>query len=287
MTDAVNTVTDATHTNGGSLPGTLYLVGIGPGDHAYLAPAAKKALSDASDWVAYGLYLDLLGELGEGKQHHDRPLGEEIERARLALRLAIEGKSTALISSGDIGIYAMATLVFELLDGEFSAQASQLAVEVVPGISAVQMAAARTGAPLGHDFCTISLSDLLTPWETIEARLHAAGQGDFVTAFYNPVSRQRDWQLARAQQILLGYRPATTPVVVARNLGRSDEQVRITTLAELVPAEVDMLTLVLVGNSESRTLENGRWVYTPRGYRKKLSANRPLANPHDAAEETP
>ncbi|WP_426417042.1 precorrin-3B C(17)-methyltransferase [Aestuariirhabdus sp. LZHN29] len=257
-------------------PCSLYLVGIGPGDPAYLAPAARRALDTCNDWVAYRLYLDLLGPLGDGKQHHDLPLGEEIERARLALKLTLEGRSTALISSGDIGIYAMATLVFELLEGEFSEQANHIQIEVVPGISAVQMAAARAGAPLGHDFCTISLSDLLTPWETIETRLHAAGQGDFVTAFYNPVSRQRDWQLAHAKKVLLDYRPASTPVVIARNLGRDDEKVSFTTLAELDPQRVDMLTLVLVGNSESRMLDNGRWVYTPRGYRKKLNANTAL-----------
>lgn len=254
-----------------SSPPQLFLVGIGPGDARYLPPAAQQALASATDWVGYQLYLDLLGELGAEKKHHSLELGAEIERARLALELAASGKTTALISSGDIGIYAMATLVFELLDNEFAGQLDDLAIEVVPGISAVQMAAARSGAPLGHDFCTISLSDLLTPWETIETRLHAAGQGDFVTAFYNPVSRKRDWQLAKAREILLSYRPPETPVVVARNLGRDTEQVTLTTLNELDPNSVDMLTLVLVGNSESRRLASGRWLYTPRGYAKKLN----------------
>ncbi|MCL6417089.1 precorrin-3B C(17)-methyltransferase [Aestuariirhabdus sp. Z084] len=285
MTNPVTTIGSSKESSSTEKPSRLYLVGIGPGDHAYLAPAAKQALADASDWVAYQLYLDLLAELGTDKKHHDLPLGAEIERARLALELTLRGNTTALISSGDIGIYAMATLVFELLDSEFCPQAQRIEIEVVPGISAVQMAAARAGAPLGHDFCTISLSDLLTPWETIETRLHAAGQGDFVTAFYNPVSRQRDWQLAHAQSVLLQYRPTNTPVVIARNLGRDDETVTITTLQELDPSRVDMLTLVLVGNSESRLLEGGRWVYTPRGYRKKLSANTASSKQTENQEE--
>lgn len=219
----------------------------------------------------------MLHDLCTGKQHHDLPLGQEIERARLALNLAASGKVTSLISSGDVGIYAMATLVFELLDRQLQGLENHpewldVAIEVIPGISAMQAAASRVGAMLGHDFCTISLSDLLTPWQTIEKRLHSAGQGDFVVSFYNPVSKKRDWQLNTARDILLQYRPAETPVVLGRQLTRAEESIRILTLAELDAKDVDMFTLVSVGNSESRHISynNQQWVYTPRGYRKKL-----------------
>ncbi len=255
----------------------LFVVGIGPGDENYLIPLAKKALSLATDWVGYGYYLELLGPLSVNKQHHELPLGEEIGRARLALNLAASGKDTALISSGDIGIYAMATLVFELLDQQIQGvgehpQWLNVEIEVIPGITAMQAASSAVGAMLGHDFCTISLSDLLTPWETIVQRIHSAGSGDFVVSFYNPVSKKRDWQLNTARDILLQYRPATTPVVLGRQLTRSEETVQIITLAELAAERVDMFTLVSVGNSETRRIEQGvkGWVYTPRGYKKKL-----------------
>ena len=255
----------------------LFVVGTGPGDKALVAPRALEAINASSDLVAYGLYLDLLGDACAGKTHHDLPLGEEIGRARLALDLAASGKTTALISSGDIGIYAMATLVFELLDQQLQGKENHpgwldVEIEVIPGISAMQAGASRVGAMLGHDFCTVSLSDLLTPWETIEKRIHSAGAGDFVISFYNPVSRKRDWQLNTARDILLQYRPAETPVLLGRQLTREDESIRIITLAELDAKDVDMFTLVSVGNSESRHIVNGSkaWVYTPRGYSKKL-----------------
>ncbi|WP_028303418.1 precorrin-3B C(17)-methyltransferase [Oceanospirillum maris] len=255
----------------------LYVVGIGPGDLELVAPKALKAIQASSDLVAYGLYLDLLGDLCQNKEHHDLPLGEEIGRARLALDLAASGKTTALISSGDIGIYAMATLVFELLDQQLQGLEQHpewldVDIEVIPGISAMQAGASRVGALLGHDFCTISLSDLLTPWETIDQRIHSAGQGDFVVSFYNPVSKKRDWQLNHARDVLLQYRPASTPVLIGRQLTRSDEQIRIVRLDQLDASQVDMFTMVSVGNSESRHIINGskEWLYTPRGYRKKL-----------------
>lgn len=256
----------------------LFVVGTGPGDKKLVAPRALEAIQASSDLVAYGLYLDLLGEVCAGKQHHDLPLGEEIGRARRALDLAASGKTTALISSGDIGIYAMATLVFELLDMQLQGRENHpewlhVEIEVIPGISAMQAGASRVGALLGHDFCTVSLSDLLTPWETIEKRVHSAGSGDFVISFYNPVSRKRDWQLNAARDILLQYRPAATPVLLGRQLTREDESVTITTLGALDAKDVDMFTLVSVGNSESRHIVNGsrEWLYTPRGYKKKLA----------------
>jgi precorrin-3B C17-methyltransferase len=255
----------------------LYVVGTGPGADDLVAPRALAAIKASTDLVAYGLYLDLLGAVCSGKTHHELPLGEEIGRARLALDLAANGKTCALISSGDIGIYAMATLVFELLDQQLSGNENHpewlaVDIEVVPGISAMQAGASRIGAMLGHDFCTISLSDLLTPWQTIEKRLHACGQGDFVVSFYNPRSKKRDWQINTARDILLQYRPANTPVLIGRQLSRSDESVAITTLEKLHADDVDMFTLVSVGNSESRHIINGQqhWVYTPRGYKKKL-----------------
>lgn len=255
----------------------LFVMGMGPGDLGLVAPNATKALSVCSDWVAYGYYLDLLGELSEGKTFHNLPLGEEIGRARLALDLASQGKSTALISSGDIGIYAMATLVFELLDMQLQGKENHpewldVDIEVIPGISAMQAGASRVGAMLGHDFCTISLSDLLTPWETIDKRLHACGAGDFVVSFYNPVSKKRDWQLNHARDVLLQYRPASTPVMIGRQLTRPEEEITFTTLGELDAKDVDMFTMVSVGNSDTKHIVNGEknWIYTPRGYSKKL-----------------
>ncbi|ARU56809.1 MAG: precorrin-3B C(17)-methyltransferase [Pseudomonadales bacterium] len=255
---------------------TLHIVGTGPGDLTYLPPLARQAIAESDGLVAYPLYIDLIQEqdpdLITGKQRHDLPLGEEIERARLALDLAAEGQTIALISSGDIGIFAMATLVFELLDRECNPRWVDIDVQVIPGISAMQTAASKLGAPLGHDFCAISLSDLLTPWPTIETRVRAAGMGDFVVSFYNPVSRKRDWQLAKARELLLEYRPAETPVILGRNLSRKDEKTEVTTLGALDTTQVDMLTVVVIGNSESRTLTHQQktWVYTPRGYAKKL-----------------
>lgn len=249
---------------------SLHIVGIGPGNANCRTPAADAALDMAEELVGYGLYLDLLGPRVAGKRCHRLPLGDEIERARLALERAATGRSVALISSGDAGIYAMATLVFELLDREPEPGWSKVDVNVIPGISALQAAAALAGAPLAHDFCTISLSDLLTSWPTIERRLHGAGAGDFVVAFFNPVSKRRRWQLESARDILLDYRPPGTPAVLARNVGRDGESVRTIRLDELASSLVDMLTLVIVGNRDTRRA--GRWVYTPRGYAKHMQA---------------
>ena len=249
--------------------GRLSVVGIGPGAADWRSPEATAAITESTHVVGYGLYLDLLGDLIAGKTRHDRPLSAEEERARLALDLAAAGESVALVCSGDAGIYALATLVFELIDREDRAGWNRLDIRVVPGISAVQAAAARLGAPLGHDFCTISLSDLLTPWAVIERRLRAAAEGDFVIAFYNPVSQRRRHQLEAARDILLAHRPADTPVALARNLGRDGETITLIRLADLRADHADMLTLVLVGSSQSRLTGHGRrqWLYTPRGYR--------------------
>jgi len=260
----------------GRAQGKLSVIGIGPGQDPWRTPEASKLIAEATDLVAYGLYLDLLGNSIVGKTRHDFGLGEEETRVRAALDLAARGKNVALISSGDIGIYAMATLVFELIEREQDSVWKRLDIQVTPGISALQAAAARAGAPLGHDFCTISLSDLLTPWEVIEHRIEAAAQGDFVVSFYNPVSLKRRTQLHAAKEILLRHRPDETPVIIARNLGREDESVTFVPLIELDPEQIDMLTLVMVGSSETRlTVTNSgakSWVYTPRGYAGKMDA---------------
>ncbi len=256
----------------GRARGSLAIVGIGPGTADWLTPHAARALERADTIVGYGLYLDLVESRIAGKDQVRAPLGAEEERVRRALDLAASGRDVALVSSGDAGIYAMATLVFECLEaGGLEPGAERIAIDIAPGISAMQAAAARAGAPLGHDFCTISLSDLLTPWEAIEKRIRAAAEGDFVIAFYNPVSQRRRTQLAAAREILLQHRPVETPVILARNLGRDGERVTTVTLQNLDVEAVDMLTLVIVGASSTRrvTAAGRTWTYTPRGYEKK------------------
>ncbi|MBF0304830.1 MAG: precorrin-3B C(17)-methyltransferase, partial [Alphaproteobacteria bacterium] len=249
----------------------LTVVGIGPGTPDWRTREAEAAIALADDLVGYRLYLDLLGDAALGKRRHEKPLGEETERVRLALDLAAEGRNVALISSGDAGIYALATLAWELVEREDRPRWNRLDIRVAPGVSALQAAAARAGAPIGHDFCTVSLSDLLTPWEVIERRLKAAAAGDFVVALYNPVSQRRREHLASARAILLEARPPETHVVLARNLGRPEETITFTTLGELTTDMVDMLTLVLIGSRETRRCRRGQhdFIYTPRGYAGK------------------
>lgn len=269
----------------GQARGRLAVVGIGPGQESWRTPEASQLVAQSTELVGYGLYIDLLGPLAEGKKRTDFPLGGEEDRCRYALEAAAKGENVALICSGDAGIYAMGALVMELLDrpedkGGVSDLAKRVKIINAPGISALQAASARFGAILGHDFCTISLSDLLTPWEAIEQRLHAAAQGDFVVAFYNPVSKRRRTQLAEARRILLEHRPEETPVLLCSNLGRPTEKLTLRTLAGLEVDEVDMLTIVLVGSSQSKAFscgdisvgDHGKRVYTPRGYAKKIDA---------------
>jgi cobalt-precorrin 5A hydrolase/precorrin-3B C17-methyltransferase len=252
----------------GQARGRLAIVGIGPGEAAWRTPEASAAVAQASDVVGYRLYLDLLGDTLSGKRRHAMGLGAETDRARLALDLAVEGRSVALVSSGDAGIYGLATLVFELVDRTERKDWRRIQIDVVPGLSALQAAAARAGAPLGHDFAAISLSDLLTPWVRIERRLVAAARGDFVVALYNPRSERRTRQLEAARRILLRHRRPETPVVLARNLGRAGERVMIDTLAGFDAGAVDMLTLLLVGSRATRVLAGDPpRLYTPRGYR--------------------
>lgn len=278
--------------NVGRARGRLAVVGIGPGKTEWRSPEATALIEASSDLVGYSLYIDIMDRLADGKMRHDFPLGGEEDRVRHALELAGEGRDVALVCSGDAGIYAMAALVYEVLDRPqedlgVSDAARRAEVVVAPGISALQAAAAVTGAPLGHDFCAISLSDLLTPWPVIEARVEAAAKGDFVVAFYNPVSMRRRTQLASAREILLRHRPDDTPVILAANLGRPAQAHRIVRLADLDVSEVDMLTVVVVGSSETRTLVRGDGqvnVYTPRGYAAKVH-DAPQSNPHKGAAE--
>lgn len=250
--------------------GRLAVVGLGPGNRMMRTHQAKLELYGATDWVGYSLYLDLAADMRHEQILHPFALGEEEQRARHAIALAKKGKQVALLCSGDAGIYAMAALVYELIELE----PNRIAVEVIPGISAFQAAAAKAGAMIGHDFCCISLSDLLTPWPVIEKRIHAAAEGDFVIAFYNPRSLKRRDQIDRAMEILSRHRPADTPVVIASNLGRKDESVTIVPLNEFRAETVDMLTLVMVGSSQSRAFKRGDgnvYAYTPRGYAAKRS----------------
>ncbi|EKE74101.1 precorrin-3B C(17)-methyltransferase [Celeribacter baekdonensis] len=260
--------------------GRLSVVGIGPGQAAWRTPEVSKLVAEAEELVGYGLYIDLLGPLAVGKIRSDFPLGGEEDRCRYALEQAAKGKNVALVCSGDAGIYAMGALVFELLDRDpqdhgVSDAAHRVEVICSPGVSALQGAAARAGAPLGHDFCAISLSDLLTPRADIVRRLKAAAEGDFVIAFYNPVSKKRRTLLAEARDILLQHRPADTPVMLASNLGRPTEYVRYRRLEDLKVDEVDMLTVVLIGSSNSRLaqLGEGPRMYTPRGYARKIDGD--------------
>ena len=258
--------------------GRLSLVGIGPGQAEWRTPEASVLIGEAEEIIGYSLYLDLLGPVAAGKKRTDFSLGDEEKRCRYALERAAEGANVALICSGDSGIYAMGALVFELLDrgsrtSGVSLNARKVEVISTPGVSALQAAAARSGAPLGNDFCAISLSDLLTPKEDIIKRLNAASNGDFVVALYNPVSRRRKQIFEDAREIFLKNRPEETPVLLASSLGRPKETIRYTTLLEVTSSEIDMLTVVVVGSSKSRIVKmgDGLKMYTPRGYSRKIT----------------
>ncbi|HYT93720.1 MAG TPA: precorrin-3B C(17)-methyltransferase [Gemmataceae bacterium] len=240
-------------------PGKVWVVGLGPGDVRLLTPQAEEALRSAEVIVGYDGYLRSLAPLHLPGELRDSPLGAEQERAALALELATAGRRVALVSSGDAGVYGMASLLLETAE-----RLPGVEVEVVPGVTAALSAAALLGAPLGHDFACISLSDLLTPWPIIERRLEAAGAGDFVVALYNPISRKRTWQLPRAREVLLQHRPPETPVGLVDRAFRAGARMWRTTLGELSGDGVGMETLLVIGNSRTRVL-NGRLV-TPRGY---------------------
>jgi cobalt-precorrin 5A hydrolase/precorrin-3B C17-methyltransferase len=250
--------------------GKLAIVGTGPGSFTWMTPEVKEILQSATDWVGYKTYLDLVEPWR--KPHttrHESDNRVELDRARSALNLAATGRMVAIVSSGDPGIYAMAAAVFEVLEREAKPEWEWIEIQVYPGISAMQAAAAQVGAPLGHDFCAISLSDILKPWEVIAQRISAAAQADFAIAFYNPVSKQRTWQLEKAKELLLQWRSPQTPVVLARNLGRSGQTVIVRSLEQLAIDDADMRTVILIGSSKTRIVQqrqDKQWVYTPRHY---------------------
>ncbi len=240
----------------------LSVIGIGPGAEDYLLPVARQALATADIAIAYHYYFQFIADiLPPGCNCIGKELSEEEDRARLAVESAAPGRHVVVISSGDAGIYAMASLVYEYAARHGHAD---LQLETIPGISAFQAAAARLGAPIGHDFCCISLSDLMTPWNTIEQRILGAAIGDFVTCIYNPRSRRRNWQLGRLKEIFQQHRKSTTPVAILRQLSRPDESIFITTLQELDITRVDMFSLVLIGNEQTFRFRD--FLVTPRGY---------------------
>jgi precorrin-3B C17-methyltransferase len=251
------------------MKGKLFLVGFGPGADEHLTFRARDAIGEAEVVIGYNTYIKLIEDLLEGKEVHRKGMSEELDRVHLAYDLAKAGRKVALVSSGDAGVYGMAGPSLEVLAqrGWKGLDDEEVEVEVVPGVTAVTAVASLVGAPLTHDFCTISLSDLLTPWPVIERRVEAAGAGDFVVALYNPQSKRRDWQLAATRDILLKHRAPTTPVAVVKSAYRSRENVVLTTLAEVCEHEVGMLTTILVGNSNTY-FAAGRMV-TPRGYTNK------------------
>lgn len=242
-------------------PGEVAVVGLGPAGRPWLTPEAQETLAWADDLVGYGPYLDRVPP-NPRQRRHASGNQVEAERAALALDLALSGRRVAVVSSGDPGVFAMAAAVLEVAD---EPRWADVPVRVVPGLTAAQAVASRAGAPLGHDFCTLSLSDRLKPWPVIEARLAAAAAADFVLALYNPASKSRRTQLVAAKELLLTHRSPDTPVVVGRDVGGPAETVEVVTLSELDPDTVDMRCLLIVGSSQTRVAANGR-VFTPRHY---------------------
>lgn len=241
--------------------GKIIIAGIGPGSKEDITPAVLEAVGKADVIVGYKYYFQFIESyVPEGCTCIDTGMKKERERAEEAFRLAEEGKTVLVISSGDAGIYGMGPLVYEMRRQRQSA----IEIESLPGISAFQKAASLLGAPIGHDLCIISLSDLMTPWEVIERRIRAAAEGDFVTAVYNPKSHGRYWQLYRLQELFLAVRSGDTPLGYVRQAGRPEQEVTITTLANFDPEAVDMFTVILIGNSQSYI--DGNQIITPRGY---------------------
>ncbi len=251
----------------------LYIIGTGPGDPCQLTDAARDAIAASDIIIGYDMYVDLVRPLLAGKQVMSTGMMQEVQRCREAISQTRAGKSVALVSGGDSGIYGMAGLVLELveMDARQDPDASRLDIQIIPGISALQAAAALLGAPLMHDFAVISLSDLLTPWELIKARLHAAAGADFVIAIFNPRSKSRRTQIQEAQGIILAQRPAETPAGIVRNAYRDEQTVVVTTLGQLLDHEIDMTSIVLIGNASSFIDAAGR-IVTPRGYAAKYGA---------------
>ena len=249
--------------------GKIIVAGIGPGSKDDITPAVLEAVRGADAIVGYKYYFQFIEPfVKEGCACIDTGMKKERERAEQAFELAEQGKTVVVISSGDAGIYGMTPLIYEMKRD----RQSDIGVESLPGISAFQKAASLLGAPIGHDLCVISLSDLMTPWEVIERRIQAAAMGDFVTAVYNPKSHGRYWQLYRLQELFLKERSADTPVGYVRQAGREEQEIKVTTLATFDPEDVDMFTVILVGNSQSY-VSDGK-IITPRGYYRQVSGDR-------------
>jgi precorrin-3B C17-methyltransferase / cobalt-factor III methyltransferase len=246
--------------------GRLVVVGIGPGSDELITPAAVTALASATDLVGYGPYLDRIPYPNAGQTRHASDNREEIARARFALGLAASGRQVAVVSGGDPGVFAMAAAVFEAIEtGEPRWRALEVVVE--PGVTAMLAAAAKAGAPLGADFCAISLSDNLKSWTTIERRLRAAASADFVIALYNPASKARPHQLGAAFDILASGKAPETALLFVRAAGTPQAALTVTTLGRADPAQADMRTIVIIGSSETRLIPREGlppWVYTPR-----------------------
>ena len=241
--------------------GKIYVVGIGPGSEEDITPAVRAAITRSDVVVGYKYYFNFIQSvIHPGTECIDTGMKKEKDRAALAFEYAEQGKTVCVVSSGDAGIYGMAPLVLEMK----REKASPVEVEILPGISAFQKGAALLGAPIGHDFCIISLSDLMTPWEKIERRIEAAASADFVTAIYNPKSEGRYWQLYRLKEIFRQYRSPENPVGFVRQAGRDEQEIKITTIADFDPEEVDMFTIVIIGNSQSYAWDDK--IITPRGY---------------------
>lgn len=249
----------------------IKVVGVGPGSKDYILPVAKKAIEEADVIIGYHYYFQFVEDfIKEGTICIGKELSEEEKRAEIAIEKAIEGYNVVVIGSGDAGIYSMASIVYQ----KVAQSEEDIELETIPGISAFVAAGSKLGAVLGHDFCCISLSDLMTPWKTIQKRIEAAAWGDFVTSIYNPKSIKRYWQLNKLKSIFLLHRAPETPVAICYQLGRPDEKITLTTLAELDIDQVDMFSLVVIGNSQTFKYKNH--LVTPRGYLNR--------KPHTGAE---
>lgn len=253
--------------------GRLAVIGLGPGAADLMVPAVKAELARANDVLGYETYVRMAGPFRADQILHCTDNREEMQRARHAFELAAQGRSVVVVSSGDPGVFAMAAAVLEALHESRDPAWHNVDLEILPGVSASLATAAQAGAPLGHDFCVLSLSDNLKPWAIIEKRLDLAAQADLAMAFYNPISRSRPWQLGRALEIVAQHRTPETPVVLGRDIGRPGQTLRVTTLGQLTPDQVDMRTMVLIGSSTTRVFPRAEglpWVYTPRSYGDQL-----------------
>ena len=246
--------------------GKISVVGIGPGSTDDMTYRAHRTIEEATAVVGYSRYIQLIADLVEGKKVLDTGMTQEIERCRAALQEASAGETVVVISSGDAGIYGMAGLVLELLVKMDKTERPEFG-GVIPGVSAMSAAAGLLGAPIMHDFVVISLSDLLTPWEVIHERAELAAKGDFVTALYNPRSNKRVGQIKAVQETFLHYRSPETPVGIVTGASRANESTQISTLGDFTKEDINMFSLVIIGNSKTRQI--GDWMITPRGYQKR------------------